>query len=60
MFCLLDNMHFHKSFVIGQYLCFVFFSFSTFAERFLFLLILLSVFSRSLSNGSFCERCNEA
>ena len=36
MFCLLDNMRFHKSFVSGQYLCFFFSSFIIFAEKFLF------------------------
>ena len=60
MFCLLDNMHFHKSFVRGQYLCFFFSSFGTFAEKFLILLILLFVFSCSLSNDRPCERCNDA
>ena len=43
-FCLLDDMRFHISFVSGQYLCFFFSSFSIFAEKFLFLLILLFVF----------------
>ena len=44
MFCLLDNLRFHISFVSGQYLYFFFSSFSTFAKKFMFLLILSFVF----------------
>ena len=44
MFCLLDSMRFHISFVSGQCLCFFFSSFSTFAKTFMFLFILSFVF----------------
>ena len=49
-------MRFRKSFVSGQYLCLFFSSFSTFAKKIVFAYF-VSFFSRSLSNGRFCERC---
>ena len=52
MLCLLDILS-------GQYLCFFFSSFITFAEKILFKLILVLVFSLSLFIGRSCERFNE-
>ena len=62
MFCLWDNLRFHKNFVRCQYLCFFFSSFRAHSLIFfLFLLILLFVFfPRTLSNGRSFERCNDA